>query len=135
MGKAIELANSEIDEYNKKLLELRNYTIDRLLKEIPDIKINGDLDKRLPGNVNISFKGIEGMSLLLMLDMKGICASSGSACTTGTVNPSHVLKAIGLEDKMAKGTLRLTFGKTNTLEDAEYIVDILKEVVEELRNM
>ncbi len=135
MGRAIELANSEIEEYNKKLVELRNYTVDRILKEISDVRINGDLDKRLPGNVNVSFKGIEGMSLLLMLDMKGICASSGSACTTGTVNPSHVLKAIGLEDKMAKGTLRLTFGKANTLDDAEHIVDILKEAIEELRNM
>lgn len=135
MGRAIELANSEIEEYNKKLVELRNYTVDRILKEIPDARINGDLDKRLPGNVNISFKGVEALSLLLMLDMKGICASSGSACTTGTVNPSHVLKAIGLNDKIAKGTLRLTFGESNTLEDAEHIVEILKEAIEELRNM
>ena len=135
MGKAIELANGEIDEYNQKLLELRNYTIDRISKEINDVKINGDLKNRLPGNVNISFKGIEGQSLLLMLDMKGICASSGSACTSGTLDPSHVLKAIGLEDSMAKGSLRLSYGKVNSIEDAETIVKRLKEVVDKLRNM
>lgn len=135
MGKAIKLANDEIEEYNKKLLELRIYTIDRILKEIPNVKINGDLEKRLPGNVNVSIKGVEAASLLLMLDMKGICASSGSACTSETLNPSHVLKSIGLEDKLSKGSLRLSYGKINTIEDAEYIVDTLKVVVNELRNM
>lgn len=135
IGKAIELAKLNIEEYNKKLIELRDYTIERLLKEIPEVCINGDLNSRLPGNVNISIKGVEAQSLLLMLDMKGICASSGSACTSGTLSPSHVLKAIGLSDDYAKGTLRISYGDKNTMEDAKNIVDILKEIVEELRNM
>ena len=135
MGKAIELASKETEEYNKKLLDLRNYTINRIQSEIPNVRINGDLVRRLPGNVNISIDGIEARSLLLMLDMKGICASSGSACTSGTLKPSHVLKAIGLKDSMAKGSLRITFGKRNTMEDAEILVNTLKLVIEELKNM
>lgn len=135
MGKAIELANEELEEYNKKLLELRNYTTNRITKEIKGVKINGDLEQRLAGNINISIKGIEGPALLLMLDMKGICASSSSACTSDTLNPSHVLKAIGLEDNMAKGSLRLSYGKNNTLEEAKLIVDSLKESIKELRKM
>ena len=135
MGKAIELATANIQEYNKKLMELRDYTIDRILNEIPYVKLNGDRNSRLAGSVNISFKGIEGESLLLMLDMKGIEASSGSACTSGSLDPSHVLLAIGLKHEIAHGSLRLSYGECNTMEDAKYIVDSLKEIVERLREM
>ncbi len=135
MGKAIELATANIQEYNKKLMELRDYTIDRILSEIPYVKLNGDRNSRLAGSVNISFKGIEGESLLLMLDMKGIEASSGSACTSGSLDPSHVLLAIGLKHEIAHGSLRLSYGECNTMEDAKYIVDSLKEIVERLREM
>ena len=135
MGKAIELATANIQEYNKKLMELRDYTIDRILNEIPYVKLNGDRNSRLAGSVNISFKGIEGESLLLMLDMKGIEASSGSACTSGSLDPSHVLLAIGLKHEIAHGSLRLSYGECNTMEDAKYIVDSLKEIVIRLREM
>ena len=135
MGKAIELATANIQVYNKKLMELRDYTIDRILNEIPYVKLNGDRNSRLAGSVNISFKGIEGESLLLMLDMKGIEASSGSACTSGSLDPSHVLLAIGLKHEIAHGSLRLSYGECNTMEDAKYIVDSLKEIVERLREM
>lgn len=135
MGKAIELAAANIESYNKKLMELRDYTIDRILNEIPYVKLNGDRKSRLAGSVNISFKGIEGESLLLMLDMKGIEASSGSACTSGSLDPSHVLLAIGLKHEIAHGSLRLSYGECNTMEDAKYIVDSLIEIVARLREM
>lgn len=137
MGKAIEIATDKdnLDGYNKKLKELRDYTINRIEKEIPYVVVNGDREKRLPGNVNISFKGIEGESLLLMLDMKGICASSGSACTSGSLDPSHVLLAIGLKHGVAHGSLRITYGEENTMYDANYIVDNLLEIVDKLRKM
>ena len=135
MGKAIELAAANIESYNKKLMELRDYTIDRILNEIPYVKLNGDRNSRLAGSVNISFKGIEGESLLLMLDMKNIEASSGSACTSGSLDPSHVLLAIGLKHEIAHGSLRLSYGECNTMEDAKYIVDSLIEIVARLREM
>ena len=135
MGKAIELATANIESYNKKLMELRDYTIDRILNEIPYVKLNGDRNSRLAGSVNISFKGIEGESLLLMLDMKNIEASSGSACTSGSLEPSHVLLAIGLKHEIAHGSLRLSYGECNTMEDAKYIVDSLIEIVARLREM
>ena len=135
LGKAITLAKENLEEYNKKLLELREYTIERILKEIPYVKLNGDRENRLPGSVNISFKGIEGESLLLMLDMKGIAASSGSACTSGSLDPSHVLLAIGLNHEIAHGSLRISYGEENIIEDAKYIVDSLIEIVKRLRKM
>lgn len=135
MGKAIEIANSNLNEYNKKLLSLRNHTIERILNEIPYVKLNGDREQRLPGNVNISIKGIEGESLLLMLDLIGVAASSGSACTSGSLDPSHVLLAIGLKHEVAHGSLRITFGEENTMADADYIVDNLIEIVKKLREM
>ncbi len=135
MGKAIELAYANLDEYNNKLIKLRDYTIDKVLNEIPYVKLNGHKENRLPGNVNVSFKGIEGESMLLLLDMKGIQASSGSACTSGSLDPSHVLLAIGLKHEIAHGSLRISYGEMNTMEDAEYIVNSLKEVVERLRDM
>lgn len=135
LGKAIELIYEKFDEYNKKLTDLRDYYISQVEEKIPYIKLNGHRTKRLPGNANISFKFIEGESLLLNLDMKGICASSGSACTSGSLDPSHVLLAIGLPSEIAQGSLRTTFGYENTKEDVDFLVDTLVEVVQKLRNM
>ncbi len=135
LGKAIELATANIDSYNKKLIELRDRTIDEVMKKIPYVRLNGDRDKRLPGNVNFSFEFIEGESLLLMLDMKGIAASSGSACTSGSLDPSHVLLAIGLSHEIAHGSLRITFGEDNTHEDVDYLLEVLPDIVGKLREM
>lgn len=135
MGKAIELANNNIEEYSKKLMYLRDYCISEIRRKIPLIKLNGHSNKRLPGNVNISFDGIDGGILLLLLAEKGIYCSSASACSTGDKMPSHVLKAIGLPDKVAKGTIRITFGCENTIEDVNYIVRVVKETVQRLRKM
>ena len=127
LGKAIELAYENFDEYNKKLTDLRDYYFSQVEEKIPDIKINGHRTKRLPGNANISFKFIEGESLLLYLDARGICASSGSACTSGSLDPSHVLLAIGLPHEIAHGSLRVTFGDDNTKEDVDKLVQALKK--------
>ena len=135
MGKAIEIATANIDSYNEKLLKLSNMTIDGVLNSIPYVRLNGDRDKRLPGNVNFSFEFIEGESLLLLLDMAGIGASSGSACTSGSLDPSHVLLAIGLPHEIAHGSLRLTFGKDNTEEEVEYLLEVLPDIVKRLREM
>lgn len=135
LGKAIELAYQNIDEYNNKLINLRDYYVSEVKRRIPYVKLNGHTEKRLPGNANISFEFVDGESLLFNLDMKGICASSGSACTTGSLNPSHVLLAIGLPEGIANGALRTTFGEENTKEDVDYLVNSLVEVVEKLRNM
>lgn len=134
MGKAIELIYKNFDEYNNKLKNLRDYYFSQVEKRIKDIKINGDRENRLPGNANISFKGVDGEELLLYLDAKGICASAGSACTTGSTSPSHVLVAIGLNDEFSNGSLRVTFGIDNTKEDVDFLVDALVEIVEKLRN-
>ncbi|WP_010250166.1 cysteine desulfurase NifS [Acetivibrio cellulolyticus] len=135
LGKAIELATQNIEQYNRKLMELRDRTIEEITKKIPFVKLNGDRYKRLPGNVNFSFEFIEGESLLLMLDMKGIAASSGSACTSGSLDPSHVLLAIGLPHEIAHGSLRVTFGDENTHEDVDYLMEVLPLIVERLREM
>ena len=135
LGKAIELATNNIDEYNKKLMALRDRTIEEIINKIPFVKLNGDRHQRLPGNVNFSFEFIEGESLLLMLDMKGIAASSGSACTSGSLDPSHVLLAIGLPHEIAHGSLRLTFGEENSDSDVDYLMEVLPAIVERLREM
>lgn len=135
LGKAIELASNNINEYNAKLLSLRERTIEEITKRIPFVKLNGDRNKRLPGNVNFSFEFIEGESLLLMLDMKGIAASSGSACTSGSLDPSHVLLAIGLPHEIAHGSLRISFGYENTQEDVDYLMEVLPMIVNRLREM
>lgn len=135
LGKAIELANENLEEYNNKLRNLRDYFIRQVEQKIPYIKINGDRIKRLPGNSNISFRFVDGEALLLKLDEVGICASSGSACNTGVAQPSHVLMAIGLEDELANGTLRITFGYENTKEEVDYLVDNLERIVQNLRKM
>ena len=129
LGKAIELAYKNIDEYNDKLQKLRDYYISEVEKEIPGAVLNGHRTKRLPGNANISFKGINGGDLLLELDEKGICASTGSACNTGSTEPSHVLVAIGLRPEYLQGSLRITFGEENTKADVDYLVSILKEII------
>lgn len=135
MGKAVELAYKNLDEHNAKIKALRDYYVDRVRKKIPYIKINGDTEKRLPGNSNISFAFIEGEGLLLNLDLKGICASSGSACTSGSLDPSHVLLALGLPHETAHGSLRISIGKYNTAEEVDYLVESLTEAVERLREM
>ena len=135
IGKAIELAYDNLEEHNKKIKELRDYYMEQVKAKIPYIKINGDMEKRLPGNSNISFRFIEGEGLLLNLDLKGICASSGSACTSGSLDPSHVLLAIGLPHEIAHGSLRITIGKYNTKEEVEYLVENLVEIVNRLREM
>ena len=133
LGKAIELAYKNFDEYNEKLTNLRDYYISQVEEKIPNVKLNGHRVKRLPGNANISFIGVDGEALLLNLDIRGICASSGSACTSGSLAPSHVLVAIGLSSEIAQGSLRVTFGDENTKEDVDYLVQSLVEIVGKLR--
>lgn len=135
LAKAIELAYQNLEENNKKIKELRDYYVEQVKEKIPYIKINGDMEKRLPGNSNISFRFIEGEGLLLNLDLKGICASSGSACTSGSLDPSHVLLAIGLPHEIAHGSLRISIGKYNTKEEIDYLVENLVEIVGRLREM
>ena len=124
-----------LEERQKKEIETRDYLIDRILKEVPYTRLNGDRKNRLPNNANFSFQFIEGESLLIMLDMEGICGSSGSACTSGSLDPSHVLLAIGLPHEIAHGSLRLTLSETNTIEEMDYVVDKVKEIVSKLRSM
>ena len=135
LGKAVEIAFDTMEQRTAKETELRDYTIDRILSEVPYCRLNGDRKRRLPNNINISVQFIEGESLLIMLDMAGICASSGSACTSGSLDPSHVLLAIGLPHEIAHGSLRMTLGEENTKEDMDFVVDKLKEIVEKLRTM
>lgn len=134
-GKAVERAAASLKERTEKEIELRDYLIGRIGAEIPYSRLNGDRVKRLPNNVNFSFRFIEGESLLIKLDMKGICASSGSACTSGSLDPSHVLLAIGLPHEIAHGSLRMTLSEETTKEDLDFVVDSLKEIVQHLRNM
>lgn len=134
-GKAVELATQNIDEKVKKITELRDLYIESVMKEIPYVRLNGHRTQRLCNNANMSFRYIEGEALLLMLDMAGICASSGSACTSGSLDPSHVLLAIGLPHEIAHGSLRISFGDFNTIDDVYYIVEKLKGIVSRLREM
>ena len=134
LGEAITLAAAGMEEKNKKLREIQKHFIEQALK-IERSRVNGSLEHRLPGNINMCFEGIEGESLLLMLDLKGICASSGSACTSGSLDPSHVLLAIGLPHEIAHGSLRLSFSDGNTMEDADYILECLPPIIERLRAM
>ena len=122
-------------ERTAKEIEVRDYLINRILTEIPNCRLNGDPVKRLPNNCNFSFEFIEGESLLIMLDMKGICASSGSACTSGSLDPSHVLLAIGLPHEIAHGSLRMTLSEETTMEDVDFVVDKLKDITANLRSM
>lgn len=135
LGKAIELATADIDAHNAKLIEMRDHMISEILARIPETRLNGDAKRRLPGNVNVSVRYIEGESLLLSLDLKGIAASSGSACTSGALDPSHVLLAIGLPHEIAHGSLRLTMNEENTMEEVDTVVKALVEIVKRLRAM
>ena len=135
IGKAIEIATADIDAHNAKLAAIRDHMIERILKEIPFTRLNGHPTTRLPGNVNVCFRFIEGESLLMLLDAKGIAGSSGSACTSGSLDPSHVLLAIGLPHEIAHGSLRLSLSEENTMEEADYVVDALVEIVSRLRSM
>ena len=134
-GKAAELAMASLEERSKKESSLRDYLIERVTKEVPFTKVNGSRTNRLPNNVNFCFRFIEGESLLIKLDMAGICGSSGSACTSGSLDPSHVLLAIGLPHEIAHGSLRLTLSEDNTKEEMDYVADQIKEIVAYLRNM
>ena len=134
-GRATTLAKEKMEERAAKETELRDYLIQRVLEEVPYTKLNGHPEKRLTNNANFSFRFIEGESLLIMLDQKGICGSSGSACTSGSLDPSHVLLAIGLPHEIAHGSLRLTLSDETTREEIDYTVDAIKTVVERLRSM
>lgn len=134
-GKAAELALANMDERIKYETELRDYLIKRVSSEIPYTKVNGDLEKRLPNNANFCFRFIEGESMLILLDQNGICGSSGSACTSGSLDPSHVLLAIGLPHEIAHGSLRLSLSEKTTKEDIDFTIDELKKIIERLRNM
>lgn len=135
MGKAIELAYENFDETTNRIIALREKLINGVLNNIPHVRLNGHRTKRLPGNTNFSFSFIEGESLLLMLNMKGVAGSSGSACSSGSLDPSHVLLAIGLDHGTAHGSLRLTLGAETTEEDIDYVLGILPGIVEKLREM
>ncbi len=135
LGKAITLANENIESHNAKLAEMRDALIEKILSRIPETRLNGHKEKRLPGNVNVSISYIEGEALLLSLDLKGIAASSGSACTSGSLDPSHVLLAIGLPHEIAHGSLRLSLSEENTMEEVDYVVDALEDIVKRLRAM
>ena len=135
LAKAGEIATANMKERTAEEIKVRDHLIERIEKEIPYAKLNGDRVKRLPNNVNFSLQFVEGESMLILLDSKGICASSGSACTSGSLDPSHVLLAIGLPHEIAHGSLRLTISDQITMEDADYVVDNLKEIVNHLREM
>ena len=135
LGTAVKRAADTMEDREKKETQLRDYLIERVLAEIPYCKLNGHRTDRLPNNANFSFRFIEGESLLIMLDMKGICGSSGSACTSGSLDPSHVLLAIGLPHEIAHGSLRLTLNEEITKEEIDYVVESLKEIVSRLRSM
>lgn len=133
LGKAAELAKDNLDVHTKYLQELRDYYIEQVEKNIPDAKLNGSRSNRLPGNANFSFKGVDGNAILYDLDLKGICVSTGSACSSGDTSPSYVLTSIGLTEEWANGAIRATFGEDNTKEDIDYLVESLKQIIEKLR--
>ena len=135
LGKAVEIAAATMDERSEKERQMRDYLMERVLREVPFTRINGHRTNRLSNNVNFAFQFIEGESLLIMLDMDGICGSSGSACTSGSLDPSHVLLAIGLPHEIAHGSLRLTVSEENTMEEMDFVVESVKKIVEKLRNM
>lgn len=135
LGAAVDRVIRTMPERTEQEKKLRNYMIDRVLKEVPYTRLNGHRTNRLPNNVNFSFQFVEGESLLIMLDMDGICASSGSACTSGSLDPSHVLLAIGLPHEIAHGSLRLTLSEETTKEDIDFVIEVIKKTVDKLRSM
>lgn len=134
-GKASELAMENLDTHIKKVSELRDYFIKEVTAKIPDTIVNGSLEHRHPGNANISFEYIEGESMLILLDMNGICVSTGSACSSKSLTPSHVLSALGIPVERIHGTLRFTVGDFTTKEDLDYVVEKLVEIVKNLRDL
>jgi cysteine desulfurase len=135
LGLAAEIAQQELPEKMERITKLRNKIINTVLKQIDHVQLNGHREKRLPGNANFSFEFVEGESLLLNLDLKGIAASSGSACTSGSLDPSHVLLAMGLTHEIAHGSLRLTLGRGNTEDEVDYFLEIIPEIIGRLRAM
>ncbi len=129
LGKAIEIANANLENYNSKLIKLRNYFIREITSRYENVKINGDLKKRLPGNINFSFPNLDGEEILLKLDSLGICASAGSACSSGSLEPSHVLRAIGLDRNYANGSLRITLGEQNSIEEVRFLLECIKSII------
>lgn len=130
LGKACELAQEGMEEYIKKLKELKGYFLEQVTQKFPNCHINGSLEHRLPGNCSVCFENIESGELLLKLDAAGICASGGSACSSGSNNPSHVLSAIGVTPELAKGVIRVTFGDFNTIKEVEFLVEKLQEILD-----
>lgn len=135
LGAAVQRAMDTMEARTSQEIKLRDHLIERVLKEVPYTRLNGHRNLRLPNNVNFSFQFVEGESLLIMLDMEGICGSSGSACTSGSLDPSHVLLAIGLPHEIAHGSLRLTLGEETTMEDIDFVVEVIQKIVEKLRSM
>lgn len=135
LARAIEIATANIEEHNKRIMAMRDRLLKGIMDKIPYTKLNGHPEKRLPGNINVSFEFIEGESLLLLLDHYGICASTGSACSSGSLDPSHVLMAIGLPHEIAHGSLRLSLGDLNKEEDVDYVLEVLPNIVQRLRDM
>ena len=135
LGKAIELATADIDGHNRMIRAMRDRLLQGIMEKIPHANLNGHPEKRLPGNINVSFEFIEGESMLLWLDDEGICASTGSACTSGSLEPSHVLLATGLPVEISHGSLRLTLGDVNTDQDIDFVLEVLPKVVSKLRDM
>ncbi len=135
LGKALEMAVSHLDEKAAHQKQLRDYVVNRILTNISDTRLNGDPENRLPGNANISFLALEGETILLDLDMHGICCSTGSACNSDSLDPSHVLLAIGLPHEIAHGTMRFSFGPQNTMKDAETLCDVLEKIIPQRRAM
>ena len=135
LAKALQLANQNLAANHAKISALRDYLIDQVLQRFEHVRLNGDRTQRLPGNANFIFEYIEGESLLLNLDLKGIAALSGSACTSGSLEPSHVLLGMGICHEIAHGSLRLTLGKSNTQEELDYLLEVLPEIVDKLRAM
>ena len=135
LAKALEMAYDKLEEHTLKISQLRDYYENSVKESIPNIKINGDINDRLPGNSNITFIGVNGQDLLLNLDMMGICVSSGSACTSGSINASHVLMALGLDEDIARSSIRVSIGKYNTKEDIDYLVKNLIEIVDRQRKI
>lgn len=135
LGEACEIAEKNLKNYQNKLKKLRDYFLEQLKAKIPNISINGTMDKRLPGNINISFEGIESKELLFELDSYGICASGGSACSSGNNNPSHVLTAIGLPAELSRSAVRFTFGDFNTKNDVDYLVGVLDKIIKAKNNL
>lgn len=135
LGKAIELLDKDIDNSNNKLIELKSYMINKIQNNLTDYIINGDIDKRISNNINLSFKNIDGESLLLALDLDGICVSSGSACHSDSMEPSHVLRAIGVPNDYISGTLRISFGKNTTKKEVDYLIEKIKEKIDFIKGI